>query len=152
MAMVQPAGAKVSTDHGPVSTVLPLEHVKTACALLKPSRSAADTPVQVRITEDLVGITIGAGSEVVLQCDSDLQFPPWRQVVPASDGCAGDRIGVNPVYLERVGKICRAWAPSKDWHDKPIVMSTAESLAPVRFDAALPMRGDLMVIVMPMRV
>lgn len=120
---------------------------------LKPRRGDTVDPVLELTVED-GRLWIGSRSFALVDAD----FPRWRLVMPERvSKLSSDRtsaIGINPLYLMRVGESCKLFAGGVRAMDFPMltISNPPGDLDPLRLDYSHESTGDLTIVIMPMRL
>lgn len=148
---------EVGYDDVDASAFVRAGDVKALLAALKPSRATADDECAITIDDDYIQISAGSGTWKFAK-DGDHLFPPYREVIPPKAAAEADAatnfVGLSALYLERVAKAAIAFAGGRNaLGARGVAMQVgADELGPVRFDWDHPDIGELVVVVMPMRI
>jgi hypothetical protein len=132
------------------SVLIPVDRVKDLLRWLKCKKAENNFEITLTIAEDKLHASGMHGvCEVVGMRE---QFPPFRQVIPERSNNSCNVVGVSPDYLELAGRSGQLFYDDPGNSRGFEWSQPAEPLAPIRLDMSVPDRGDLTVVIMPMRI
>jgi len=145
MAKASPVLTKIDA---PGSAILPAELCKRIVTLCK---GKIVRGITITVVKNDVSIT--NGTDTISGKSVDSEYVRYDAVMPKAGRRSDDSalVGVNPCYLMRAGKACKDFTTDREF-TRGVVWQMGTELDPVRLDFQCHDTGDLVIVIMPMRI